>query len=47
MSTVDHIGFEEFPIGHVGIGSLELNHFSNLFHLFVNERRVDIAPGVN
>jgi hypothetical protein len=47
VGTVDHIRLKELEVGYVGVGALELDDLSDLFHLLVDEGRVSITLGVN
>jgi hypothetical protein len=43
MSSVDHLRLEQFHVSDVGVGTLELDDFTDLCHFLGDERGVDIA----
>jgi hypothetical protein len=47
VGTIDHVRLKELEIGYVGVGAFELDDFSDLFHLLVDEGGVGITLGVN
>jgi hypothetical protein len=47
VSSVDHLRLEQFKVRDVGIGTLELDDFTDLCHFLGDERRVHITVSVH
>lgn len=47
MSSVDHVGLQQFEVGDIGVAAFELAHFLDFLQLAQDERRVVITVGVH